>query len=130
MWDDKLIPEALVGPLDVIVLHVLLDQMIQMLVAEADEVIQALVLDRAYPPLSVGVHDGCPPRDSLGLASGSPEHIVKLRPKLLAPSRIKIDSAGNPCSSASCRKTLTWWATHSWWGWMVEVLAMTRLVLM
>ena len=55
--DDQPVADALVRPFVVIVLQVLLDQMIQVLIAEADEVVQALVRDRSYPSLGVGVHD-------------------------------------------------------------------------
>ena len=43
--DDQSILDALMGSFGVIVLEVLLDKIVQVLIAEADEVIQTFVLD-------------------------------------------------------------------------------------
>jgi len=43
--DDQLITDALMGSFCVIVLEVLLDKMVQVLITEADEVIEAFMFD-------------------------------------------------------------------------------------
>ena len=54
-WQHDPIANSLMRPLGVVMLDVLVDQMIEMTLAEDHEVVEALLFDRLDPPLGIGV---------------------------------------------------------------------------
>ncbi len=53
---QRLVAHVLVGPLGVVMLDPLRDQVVEMVFAEHDEVVQALLLDALHPSFDEGVH--------------------------------------------------------------------------